>query len=210
MVHDVLLIDHYDSFTRNVLGWLDPGDGLLRIRTIAFDDPQAMESAALSSAPLILSPGPRHPSDAAPTLALVAKRLGSAPIIGICLGHQLLAVHAGARIARDPAPFHGSTRAITPAASAIFRGISQPFAAAVYNSLTVDPQSIPSPWIIAATGPLGEVQAIAFEPPHAAPAYGLQFHPESYLSEGAALLRGNILAILDAHASATAPLSDPS
>ncbi len=216
MRHTLVLIDHYDSFTRNVLGWLDPGDGRVSVSLIPFDDAEAMRRVAAHPVPLVLSPGPKRPENAPQSLALLKKLHGTVPILGICLGHQLLAAHAGAAVVRARAPFHGTTRVITlqPPASRLFVGIRSGFRAAVYNSLTVDPRTIPDGWAVVATSDNGEVQGLAHEPPAAAPAYGVQFHPESFLSEMAPQIRANWLAILDAWAvaqtSALAPLSDPS
>ncbi len=194
------LIDHYDSFTFNVIDWLEQ-DPDVKVERVCFDDEAAMAALAAAPVPLVLSPGPKRPEDARATLALVQKLLGKTPILGICLGHQLLAHLAGARIVPGSAPFHGSTREIRPLRSGgLFAGLgAASFRAATYNSLVVEEATLPAPWRVTARCELGEVQAIAREVAGDADAFGIQFHPESFLSESAALLRGNWLRLTNPH-----------
>lgn len=188
------LIDHYDSFTFNVIDWLER-DLDVRVVRIACDDENGLAGLAASPLPLVLSPGPKRPEDAVQTLALAQKLLGKVPILGVCLGHQLLAHLAGGRVVAGVAPFHGSTREIRPlAGEGLFAGFQgAPFRAATYNSLVVDEKSLRAPWRVTARCDRGEIQAIAREVPGEAPAFGIQFHPESFLSENAALLCSNWL-----------------
>lgn len=188
------LIDHYDSFTFNVIDWLERDPGVT-VRRIACDNERGLAELAQDPLPLVLSPGPRRPEDAPQTLALVRNLLGKKPILGVCLGHQQLAYLAGAEIVPAGAPFHGSTRLVLPVASdGLFQGVDPAgFRAATYNSLVVREASLPLPWRVVARCDRGEVQAMARTVPGEAPAFGIQFHPESFLSENAALLRGNWL-----------------
>ena len=215
MLMQIVLIDHYDSFTQNVLDWLDPGDGVLSVELIAFDDQKAMRRQALAGFPLVLSPGPKHPENAVPTLAVVREMQGKVPILGICLGHQILCLAAGARIVREVAPFHGSARAIDltdPDNLDLFKGLPRSFEAAVYNSLTVSTGALPAEIDVLAKGRSGEIQAARIRYAEGLPAYGVQFHPESYLSIGIrAALRANWVALVrHFYRTAIAPLSAPS
>lgn len=212
------LIDHYDSFTFNVIEWLARSVPHLDLLHIAFDDSAALDRLTNDPLPLILSPGPKRPDDAPLTLAVLQKLTGRVPILGICLGAQMLAHTAGAKIARAKAPFHGSTRRIAVLESNPLLGAAGTvWRAAVYNSLTVDVRTLPSPWRALAVDEQDELQALVRFVPGEAPAYGLQFHPESFLSDGCEALAVNWLEIVRQHmtpeaphASATLPLSMPS
>jgi len=195
---DLFLIDHYDSFTHNVIDWLAGDDGLLNIHCVAWDDASGLQAATQSLAPLVISPGPKSPREVPETLALVRQKLGVVPILGICLGHQILAAVGGAAIIRGLMPQHGTARRILvhPQEPGLLTGLAPAFTAGVYNSLVVDPTALAEGWIINARCDLGEVQAMSYTA--AAPAYGLQFHPESFLSEGAGIIRANWIASVQA------------
>lgn len=194
----IALVDHRDSFTENVLDWLAAGPTGLEVESVQHDDAEAMRSLLENPRPLVLSPGPKRPEDAASTVLLVRALLGRVPIFGVCLGHQILAHVAGAAIVRGVAPHHGSTRVMLPEdpRSPLFAGFPASFAAATYNSLVVDPKTLPAPWRVIARCDRGEVQAISYSPHGLCPAYGVQFHPESYLSEQAGLLQRAVRTIL--------------
>jgi anthranilate synthase/aminodeoxychorismate synthase-like glutamine amidotransferase len=200
---DVFLIDHYDSFTHNVIDWLAGSDGVLAIHCVAWDDAPGLAKAANSHAPLVISPGPKSPNDVPPTMALLRQQLGLVPILGICLGHQMLAAMSGARIVRGQAPHHGTARRILVDAvkPGLLAGLAPSFAAGVYNSLVVEAISLPPIWTINARCDLGEVQAMSYSG-GGAPAFGLQFHPESFLSQGADVIRANWIAAVQAWRSA--------
>lgn len=203
------LIDHYDSFTFNVLGWLASGQDGFDVEYMTYDDERSLTRLLERPKPLIVSPGPKRPEDAPTTLAVLRALLGKVPILGLCLGHQMLGSLAGAEIVRSAEPLHGSRRSIRPVrTSPLLLGLEAGFAAAVYHSLVVDARSLAKPWTVDAIDELGEVQAISRVIPGEAPAFGIQFHPESFLSEGASTLLGNWRAVVQA--SAEQPLSMPS
>lgn len=190
------LIDHYDSFTFNVIEWLTAADPTIEVRYVAYDDAEGMARLRAHPTPIVISPGPKRPEDAPQTLAIVQELLGIVPILGICLGHQMLGHLAGAAVIRSAAPFHGTTRTIKPtadAAAGLMSGMTPGFKAAVYHSLVVHPAGLKSPWQITAVDDLGEVQGLARVVDGEAPAFGVQFHPESFLSQNADRLRANWL-----------------
>ncbi len=183
---EVVLIDHYDSFSFNVLDWLEQGG--LSVRRVACDDDAAMRAltrADGSSTPLVVSPGPRHPDAYPLTLQVLQRALGRTPILGICLGHQMLGRLSGAAIVPGKAPHHGSVRGIslTRDGTSLTPGAPEAWRAAVYNSLVVDPAALSPDWrVTARCDETGEVMGLARVAPGAV-AVGWQFHPESFMSE---------------------------
>ena len=206
----VAFIDHYDSFSFNVIDWLVGGDCQIEVDYVAFDDQAKMRQLLDARRPLVLSPGPKRPEDAVSTLELTRKLIGKVPILGICLGHQLLAVASGGTVTQGISPQHGSTRTLSLAPDAgILAGMAHHPLVGVYNSLVVLPHSQGPEWQINAICELGEIQAMTRHVPGQASAFGVQFHPESFLSEGSDVIRRNWLAALTQH-SETAPLDMPS
>lgn len=214
-------IDHYDSFSFNVVDWLRRDLPEIIINHVQFDDQAAMQRVYSDPGPIVVSPGPHHADDARPTRVLLESMLGIVPILGICLGHQILGRIGGLRIVRAAAPFHGSAKDIYPCqANGLFQAMPRPFAAATYNSLIVKPgDKVNVDWQISALDMLGEIQALTWRKAGRYPAFGLQFHPESFLTQNADILRSNWLEEVRnffhptpslTHTSATAPLSMPS
>jgi len=181
----ILLIDNYDSFTYNVLQLVAPRAGGRPVRVVRNDALAPEAAAALRPDAVILSPGPGHPRDAGLSITL-PPRLPDTPILGICLGHQALAWRDGARVGRSPRPLHGRASPVVHDARGLFEGLPTPFAAARYHSLVVDRESLPAGWHVSAWTDAGDIMALRHdERPHD----GIQFHPESFLTEcGGALL----------------------
>ncbi len=180
----ILMIDNYDSFTYNLvqeIGELTAEE----IRVVRNDAAPADELLALEPRAVVISPGPGVPERAGETMAVVRGAAGI-PLLGICLGHQALAVVHGARVVRAPAPVHGKTSAIHHCGEGLFAGLSDPFTATRYHSLVVDRTSVPEELRITAWTEDGLVMGFAHrDHPH----WSVQFHPESYMTrEGPALL----------------------
>ena len=194
---DVVLIDHYDSFSFNVLDWLERGG--FAVRRVMCDDAAAMSKLAapgLATPPLVISPGPRHPDAYPMTLAVMQRALGRLPMLGICLGHQMMGRLAGAAVVQGRSPFHGTTRSVRFEHGEVME-------VGVYHSLAVDPNGIKAPWHVTARClETGDVMGIEYRG-SGARAIGWQFHPESFLTTKSE-------ALLSAYASAMAPLSIPS
>ncbi len=192
----MVLIDHYDSFTFNVIDWLQSSGSDVTLEHVYCDNicriRQLMQKP---EHPLVFSPGPNSPLDCSLSLELLRSSFGKVPMLGICLGHQLLGVYAGGEVVKATNPFHGSKRHIRPEypAHGLFEGVALPFYAATYNSLAIKFPTLPLGWTINATCEHGDIQGISSFINPLAPAFGVQFHPESFLSERSETIRGNWL-----------------
>lgn len=183
----VLLIDHEDSFVYNV-------DQALRsagadVRTIRYTTPWS-QVVDYDTDAFVFSPGPGHPRDRRVTgLARRVLREYSPerPVLGICLGHQLIGEYFGGRVIRAPTPVHGATALVRHGADPLFRGVPSPFRAARYHSLILDAHHLPADMLVTASTARGAVMAVRHRD---RPVAGVQFHPESYLTtRGRTILR---------------------
>jgi len=174
---DIILLDHYDSFSANIQDWLEKVG--FNVDVFAYDHP-VIKTMALDR-PIVIGPGPKSPKDAAQSVELCLRAQGKVSLLGICLGHQILAHIAGLSITKCESPHHGSTRTITPNPNSILlNGITRNFKAATYNSLHAA-GNLPPNWIISAVNEFGDIEGI--ESHLESGIFGLQFHPESFLSE---------------------------
>ncbi len=177
----ILVVDNYDSFVHNVSRYLrELGEATITLRNDAFTELPDDTTA------IVLSPGPCTPTDAGISLDLVRRFSGRLPILGICLGHQCIGQAFGGRVVRAQEPLHGEASPIHHSSRGILRDLPDRFHAARYHSLIVElPDQ--SPLDVTARSEQGEIMAIQHRE-H--PTYGVQFHPESVLTEhGHALLR---------------------
>ena len=185
---DVTLIDNYDSFTWNLVHYL----GQLGANVTVVRNDEMSADAVLGSQPdaVVLSPGPCTPRDAGICLDLLRQAEGKVPILGVCLGHQAIGDSYGARVARAPIPMHGKLSAIRHTGETVFRGINGPFAATRYHSLIVERESLPAALTVTAETEDGIVMGLSHT---THPVHGVQFHPESILSENGHLILKNFL-----------------
>jgi anthranilate synthase/aminodeoxychorismate synthase-like glutamine amidotransferase len=181
----ILVIDNYDSFVHNLaryireLGWTTEV-----VRNDAID---AEGVAARAPSHIVLSPGPCAPDQAGISVALVERFSASIPILGICLGHQCIGQAFGGRVVRARRPMHGKVSQIRHDGSGVFAGLPNPLQGARYHSLAVAAEGLPTDLVVNATSEEGEIMAFHHR---YRPVVGLQFHPESVLTEhGHALLR---------------------
>ena len=185
MTTRVLVLDNYDSFTWNLVDGLETAGGRCVVRRS--DAVTLAEIEALRPDRIVLSPGPFGPERAG-ICGEVVRRM-KVPMLGVCLGMQVMAVHAGARVVASGKPVHGKAMPVAHDGSGIFKGVPSPFAAARYHSLIVEPGTLG--WPITATGEDGTV--LAFRSPDAM-LEGVLFHPESFLTEHRQKLFANFLA----------------
>lgn len=173
----ILMLDNYDSFTYNLVQELQEISGA-GIEVIRNDAATTDEIMAMGPEAIVISPGPGRPEDAGITQDLI-RAATELPLLGICLGEQALAQVHGGKVVRAPEPVHGKTSLIHHDDSTLFAGLAQPFEATRYHSLIVDRESIPPCLRVTAWTEDGLVMALEdVRRPH----FGVQFHPESYLS----------------------------
>jgi anthranilate synthase component 2 len=184
----ILIIDNYDSFTFNLVQYLgELGAQVEVVRNDAIDLPGI---AAKRVAGLVLSPGPGTPDEAGVTLAAIRAFAGRIPILGICLGHQAIGQAFGARVVRNRRVIHGKASLVLHRGRGVFRGLPSPLAAGRYHSLVVEARGLPSSLRVTAWTKEREIMGLA----HRRWAVeGVQFHPESVLTEGGKQLLGNWL-----------------
>lgn len=180
----ILLIDNYDSFTYNLVQRIGEIDPNLQLEVHRNDQIALEEIEAKRPTHLIISPGPCTPTEAGISVACVERFAGKVPILGVCLGHQAIAQAFGARIVRAGRIMHGKTDTIHHDERGLFVGLPNPFIATRYHSLIIEPSSLPevfevSAWSIAPDG-TREIMGIRHKQ---YPIEGLQFHPESFLTE---------------------------
>ncbi|MDJ0864930.1 MAG: aminodeoxychorismate/anthranilate synthase component II [Myxococcota bacterium] len=194
----VLVLDNYDSFTWNLVQLL----GQLGAEAAVVRNDAAPLAALLARRPagVVVSPGPGAPESAGVSVAAVAAfaRAG-VPVWGVCLGHQAIAAAFGGRVRRAPRLRHGRTAAIEHGGAGLLVGLPSPFEATVYHSLVVDEARWPAALEVTARGPDGEVMALRHR---TLPAEGVQFHPESVLSEHGAAIAARFLARCRSRAAA--------
>ena len=188
----ILLIDNYDSFVYNLgryIGRLGRERMVVRNDAVTLD-----EIRTLSPAAIILSPGPCGPDDAGICNDVLRAFAPSIPILGVCLGHQCIGAVYGGAVMRAPQPVHGKAASVRHDGTGLFTGLPDPLAAARYHSLIVDiPDDHPALRVTAKTedGIIMGLQHRTY------PVYGVQFHPESILTEGGMDIMGNFIALAD-------------
>jgi anthranilate synthase/aminodeoxychorismate synthase-like glutamine amidotransferase len=181
----LLVIDHRDSFTWNLVHALERWTRPVEVVDSGEMTPEKVR--AWRPRGLVLSPGPGKPEDALTTRTLVAALAREFPMLGVCLGHQILCSCFGARVAHAPSVFHGRVSRIHHCGEGLFADLPNPIAVARYHSLLVDEATLPEEFLASAWAETGELMAVAHR---SLPLFGVQFHPESFLTEhGAELLR---------------------
>ncbi len=184
----ILIIDNYDSFVFTVARYFaELGVETLVIRNDAIS---VAEVKALAPEAIVLSPGPCGPQQAGQSMNIIKALSGHVPILGICLGHQCIGEVFGGKVARAHEPMHGRSSAIDHDGSGVFKGLPSPFKAGRYHSLIVEAVNENSDLHVTARSEIGEVMGLAHR---LHPTYGVQFHPESVLTEYGHAMLGNFL-----------------
>jgi anthranilate synthase/aminodeoxychorismate synthase-like glutamine amidotransferase len=175
----ILVIDNYDSFTYNLVQYL--GELGAQIRVKRNDEITVGEIEALKPARLLISPGPGRPEDAGITMDAITRFGAQMPILGVCLGHQAIGMAFGGVVCRASAPMHGKTSTVVHDGKGVFAGVSDPFQAGRYHSLIIAPDSVPADLEVAArTREDGTIMAVRHRTYNV---HGVQFHPESVLTD---------------------------
>ncbi|OUU20275.1 MAG: hypothetical protein CBC13_10915 [Planctomycetia bacterium TMED53] len=181
----VLILDHHDSFTYNLVQSLSSSGARITVRQAYRHTLADVEK--LSPERIVLSPGPGKPQSAALAMQVMKHYRGRMPILGVCLGHQVLALSVGAKVVASGTPVHGKADQISHCGSGIFRGLPNPLSVARYHSLHVIPETLPADVAIVAWSESGGIMGLAIP---GESTWGVQFHPESFLTpEGDLLLK---------------------
>jgi para-aminobenzoate synthetase component 2 len=188
----ILVVDNYDSFVFNLVQYL----GQLGVEATVWrnDDPRLSDTAAVAAevGGILLSPGPGTPERAGASIDLVrACAAAGTPLLGVCLGHQAIGVAFGATVDRAPELLHGKTSSVHHTNTGVLQGLPDPFTATRYHSLTIMPETLPAELDVTAHTESGVIMGVRHRE---LPIHGVQFHPESILTEGGHRMLANWLA----------------
>ena len=179
----LLMIDNYDSFTYNLVQYF--GELGQDVKVVRNDDLTVAQIAALKPDHIVISPGPCTPNEAGVSLEVLEKLAGQVPILGVCLGHQSLGQAFGGEVVRARTIMHGKTSPIRHKGLGVFAGLPDPFEATRYHSLVVEKDSLPdcleiTAWTENPDGSIDEIMGLRHK---SLPVEGVQFHPESILTQ---------------------------
>ena len=189
----LLMIDNYDSFTWNLVQYF--AELGAEVKVVRNDEYTVPELLAMQPERVVISPGPCTPNEAGVSLAAIKAFAGLVPILGVCLGHQSIGQVFGGEVVRASQPMHGKTSPVYHHNQGVFTGLNNPLTATRYHSLVVAPQSLPAELVVTAwtqTG-TGELEAIMGVQHQTLNIEGVQFHPESILTEQGHALLANFL-----------------
>ena len=181
----ILMIDNYDSFTWNLVQYLQELGA--EVEVARNDEIGTAEIGAMRPGGIVISPGPCTPKEAGVSLAAILEFSGKIPILGVCLGHQAIGQAFGGEVGHAGRVVHGKTSIISHSGAGVFRGVPSPFVATRYHSLAIMRATLPDCLEVTAESEDGEIMGVRHR---RFPVEGVQFHPESFLTEhGHALLR---------------------
>lgn len=186
----ILVVDNYDSFTYNLVQYFGELGAQLEVRRN--DQVTIEEIECMSPERIVISPGPKTPSEAGICLDIILNFSGQMPILGVCLGHQAIGQAFGGKVIRAPKIMHGKTSLISHDGKTIFCGLPNPFPATRYHSLIVERESLPDCLAVSATSPDGLIMGLRHKE---LKVEGVQFHPESILTDTGMHLLANFLKV---------------
>lgn len=189
----LLMIDNYDSFTYNVVQYL--GELKADVKVVRNDEISIEQIEALAPEKIVISPGPCTPNEAGISIAAIQHFAGKIPLLGICLGHQSIGQAFGGKIIRAKQVMHGKTSQVFHNDSSVFKGLSNPFTATRYHSLVIEQESLPdclevTAWTENEDGSIEEIMGVRHRE---LDIHGVQFHPESILTQHGHDLLANFL-----------------
>lgn len=189
----LLMIDNYDSFTWNLVQYF--GELGAEMRVVRNDEIDLAGIEAMAPSHIVISPGPCTPNEAGISVAAIKHFAGRIPLLGVCLGHQAIGAAFGGRIIRARRVMHGKISAIHHGGQGVFRGLANPFNATRYHSLVIEQESLPDCLEVTAwtENPDGSIEEIMGVRHRSLPIEGVQFHPESILTEHGHQLLANFL-----------------
>jgi anthranilate synthase/aminodeoxychorismate synthase-like glutamine amidotransferase len=196
----ILLIDNYDSFVHNLARYFRRLGQTTQV--VRNDQITAAQALALKPEAIVLSPGPCTPAEAGCSLALVRQAAGRVPLLGVCLGHQAIAAAFGGRVVRAGVPVHGQASPILHAGEGLFAGLPSPLSVGRYHSLVVEEATLPQELCVTARLEDGTIMALAHR---RWSIWGVQFHPESILTEGGYVLLANFLTLAGLRPASAVP-----
>lgn len=179
----ILMIDNYDSFTYNLVQYF--GELGADVKVIRNDEISVAEIAALAPQKIVISPGPCTPNEAGISIETIKTFAGKIPLLGVCLGHQSIGQAFGGKVIRAPYVMHGKTSPVHHKNTGVFKGLKNPFQATRYHSLVIEKESIPdcleiTAWTQNDDGSMAEIMGVKHK---TLAVEGVQFHPESILTE---------------------------
>ncbi len=187
----VLVIDNYDSFTYNLVQYLGELGAAVTVRRNDRTSVAEIERAAPDR--ILISPGPGRPEEAGITVNVIRAFADRLPILGVCLGHQAIGVAFGGQVVRASRPMHGKTSRVDHDGSGVLRGLATPFTACRYHSLVVSEDALPA--ALQVTARAGEDGAVMALRHRERPIHGVQFHPESILTDSGRQILRNFMAL---------------
>lgn len=189
----LLMIDNYDSFTYNIVQYL--GELKADVKVVRNDEISVQDIAVMKPERIVISPGPCSPTEAGISLEVIRQYAGKIPILGVCLGHQSIGQAFGGKVIRAKKVMHGKTSAIHHLGKGVFRNLPSPFRATRYHSLVIELASVPdcleiTAWTQNEDGSIDEIMGVRHK---TLAVEGVQFHPESILTEHGHTLLNNFL-----------------